>query len=280
MAQFGKLKMISESQLIIENGIRNYKRKNRGIMSPEFFQLAKTMDQNLAINFFIHPSSKSLFNTLFPSTPLFPKTGNQWLALDLEVENDFFTLDGIAFINYSIPDALTLIKSLKPGQASLHNFIPKNFTSYLSLLVGNLSQLEDNFKNYSRKVNIPLNKIDFSPLNSVREIGWLNYGIENFVKQNLIKIQKLSSNLKKPSQIIDIFKNRLIFMDKELRGVLKNKYEISSKDLNNLSNNLKISSDLINFNKSNFQTLTKKMQLSINREFIGNKEKYHKSRWR
>ena len=82
MAQFGKLKMISESQLIIENGIRNYKRKNRGIMSPEFFQLAKTMDQNLAINFFIHPSSKSLFKTLFPSTPLFPKTGNQWLALD------------------------------------------------------------------------------------------------------------------------------------------------------------------------------------------------------
>ena len=80
MAQFGKLKMISESQLIIENGIRNYKRKNRGIMSTEFFQLAKTMDQNLAINFFIHPSSKSLFNSYFPSTPLFPKLEiNGWL---------------------------------------------------------------------------------------------------------------------------------------------------------------------------------------------------------
>ena len=73
MAQLGKLKMISQSQLIIENGIRNYNRKNRGILSPEFFQLAKTMDQNLAINFDIHPSSKSLFNSLFPSTPLFPK---------------------------------------------------------------------------------------------------------------------------------------------------------------------------------------------------------------
>ena len=181
MAQFGKLKMISQSQLIIENGIRNYNRKNRGILSPEFFQLAKTMDQNLAINFYIHPSSKSLFNSLFPSTPLFPKTGNQWLALDLEVENDFFSLDGIAFINDSIPDALTLIKSIEPGEASLHNLIPKDFISYLSLFVGDVGQLEDNFKNYSRKVNIPLNKIDFSPLNSVREIGWLNYGIEKSV---------------------------------------------------------------------------------------------------
>ena len=181
MAQFGKLKMISESQLIIENGIRNYKRRNRGITSPEFFQLARTMDQNLAINFFIHPSSKSLFNSLFPSTPLFPKTGNQWLALDLEVENDFFSLDGVAFINDSIPDALTLIKSIKPGETSLHNFIPKNFTSYLSLLVGNVRQLEDNFKNYSSKVNIPLSKIDFSSLNSVSEIGWVSYGVEKSV---------------------------------------------------------------------------------------------------
>ena len=181
MAQIGKLKMISESQLIIENSIRNYKRKNRGIMSSEFFQLAETMDQNMAINFFIHPSSKSLFNSLFPSTPLFPKTGNQWLALDLEVENDFFTLDGIAFINDSIPDALTLIKSLKPGETKLHNLIPKNFTSYLSLLIGNVGQLEDNFKNYSSKINIPLSKIDFSPLNSVSEIGWVSFGMEKSV---------------------------------------------------------------------------------------------------
>ena len=191
MAQFGKLKMISESQLIIENGIRNYQRKNRGIMSPEFFQLAETMDQNLAINFFIHPSSKSLLNSFFPPTPLFPKTGNQWLALDLEVENDFFTLDGIAFFNDSIPDALTLIKSLKPGRTSLHNFIPKNFTSYLSLLVGNVRQLEDNFKNFSRKANIPLSKIDFSPLSSVSEIGWVTFGMEKSIIFHLNSLEDI-----------------------------------------------------------------------------------------
>ena len=191
MAQLGKLKMISESQLIIENGIRNYQRKNRGIIGPEFFQLAETMDPNLAINFFIHPLSKSLFNSLFPSTPLFPKTGSQWLALDLEVDNDFFTLDGIAFINDSIPDALSLIKSLKPGESSLHNFIPMNFTSYLSFLVGDVRQLENNFKNYSRKANIPLNKIDFSPLNSVSEIGWISFGMEKSIIFHLNSLEDI-----------------------------------------------------------------------------------------
>ena len=54
--------MIAESKLLIENGIRNYVKKNRGITNSEFFQLAETINQNLAINFFIHPSSKSLFN--------------------------------------------------------------------------------------------------------------------------------------------------------------------------------------------------------------------------
>ena len=191
IGQFGNLKMIAESQLIVENGIRNYERKSRGITSPEFFQLVETMDQDMAINFFIHPSSKSLFNSVFPYTPLFPKTGEQWLALDLEVENDFFSIDGVAFINDSIPNALTLIKSLNPREPILHNFVPKNFTTYLGLMVDNVRQLEDNFKDYSRKANIPLSKIDFSPLNSISEIGWLNVGMQQSIIFHLNSLEDI-----------------------------------------------------------------------------------------
>ena len=95
--------------------------------------------------------SKSLFNSFFTEVPLFPKTGKQWLALDLEVESNFFSIDGVAFINDSIPDALNLIKSLNPTKTELHNLVPMNFTSYLSLSVDDAKQLEDNFKNYSKE---------------------------------------------------------------------------------------------------------------------------------
>lgn len=191
IAQFGNLKMIAESQLIVENGIRNYERKNRGITSPDFFKLVEAMDQKMAINFFIHPSSKSLFNSVFPYTPLFPKTGKQWLSLDLEVENDFFSIDGVAFINDSIPNALTLIKSLNPRETVLHDFVPKNFTTYLSLIVDNVRQFEGNFKDYSRKANIPLSKIDFSPLNSISEIGWVNVGMQQSVIFHLNSLEDI-----------------------------------------------------------------------------------------
>lgn len=191
IAQFGNLKMIAESKLLIENGIRNYVKKNRGITSPEFFQLAETINQNLAINFFIHPSSKSLFNSFFTEVPLFPKTGKQWLALDLEVESNFFSIDGVAFINDSIPDALNLIKSLNPTKTELHNLVPMNFTSYLSLSLDNAKQLENNFKNYSRTANIPLNKIDFSYLKSVTEIGWINAAMQNSVIFHLNSLEEV-----------------------------------------------------------------------------------------
>ena len=95
-SKLGNLKMIAESQLMVENGIRNFQRKNRGITSPAFFQLAESADRDLSVNFFLHPSSKSIFQSIFPGTPLFPKTGKQWLELDMEVEGEYFSLNGVA----------------------------------------------------------------------------------------------------------------------------------------------------------------------------------------
>ena len=56
--------------------------------------------------------------------------------------------------------------------------------------------------------------------------------------------------------------------------LLKNDVEIAFKDFYVLSNNLKISSDLIKFNKSKLKNLKQNLHLSINREIINNKEKY------
>ena len=102
----------------------------------------------------------------------------------------------------------------------------------------------------------------------------LNYGIENLLKQNSTNIYKLASFIKHPEQIIKSFKDRLIFINTGLGRILKNNIAITSKDFYALSNNLKISSNLIKFNKSNLKNLSNKFHSSIIRELKNNKEKY------
>ena len=102
----------------------------------------------------------------------------------------------------------------------------------------------------------------------------LNYGIENLLKLNSTNIYKLTSNVKTPEQIIESFKDRLIFINTGLRRILKNNIEIASKDFYALSNNLKISNNLIKFNKSNLKNLSDKLQSSIKRELKNIKQKY------
>ena len=102
----------------------------------------------------------------------------------------------------------------------------------------------------------------------------LNYSMENLVKQNSINIKKLSSYIKNPSQIIDSFKDRLIFINTGLGRILKNNVELVFKDFYILSNNLKISSDLIKLNKSHLKSLSHNLHSLIKRELINIKAKY------
>ncbi len=172
-ALLGQLRMWSQSQLVIENGIRNFEKGQRGIVSPAFYQLAETMDEDLAVNFIIHPSSKPLTLSLFRKTPFFPKTGRDWIELGMEVSKNTINLNGVAFMNDSIPDGLNLVKKIKPQKLSLSRIVPKNFTSYLGFPIDNWEQLEDNFMRFSRRVNLPLNKTNLSPPNKLNEVAWI-----------------------------------------------------------------------------------------------------------
>ena len=179
--RLGGLKMLSQSQLIIENGIRNYQKQQRGISSPAFYQLAESMDQDMAVNFLIHPTSVSLTNEFFPNTPLFPDTGRDWIELGMEVSENAINLNGVAFLNDSIPDALILVKNIKPQNLSLSQIVPENFTTYLGFPIDNMQQLEDNFKRYSRRVNLPLNGANLSALKSLNEVAWISTASEKSV---------------------------------------------------------------------------------------------------
>ena len=168
-----RLKMWSQSQLVIENGIRNFEKQQRGIVNPDFYKLAESMDEDLAVNFLIHPSSTPLIQSFFPKTPLFPKTGRGWIELGMEVSENTISLNGVVFLNDSIPDGLILIKNIKPQKLSLPKIVPENFSSYLGFPIDNMQQLENNFKRFSRRVNLPINETNFSTLNNLNEVAWI-----------------------------------------------------------------------------------------------------------
>ncbi len=177
----GHLKMLSQSQLVIENGIRNFQKQQRGISSPAFYQQAESMDEDLAVNFLIHPSAIPLTRDFFPNTPLFPDTGRDWIELGMEVSENAINLNGVAFLNDSIPDGLILVKNIKPQKLTLPQIVPENFTSYLGFPIDNMQQLEDNFKRYSRRINLPLKGSDLPALSSLDEMAWICVGSEKSI---------------------------------------------------------------------------------------------------
>ena len=168
-----QLKMWSQSQLVIENSIRNFEQQKRGIVNPDFYKLAESMDEDFAVNFLIHPSSSPIIQSFFPKTPLFPDTGRGWIELGMEVSENAISLNGVGFLNDSIPDGLILIKNIKPQKLSLPQIVPENFSSYLGFPIDNMQQLEDNFKRFSKRVNLPINKTNFSTLNNLNEVAWI-----------------------------------------------------------------------------------------------------------
>ena len=168
------LQIISTSQLVLENSIRNIQNKRPGIQNQSFFDLAEISDDNAPMSVLLHRDFNTVLHSFFPETPLFPSLGNHWFSFDFNTKKDPFTLDGVSFINDSLPDELSLLKGLNPQRLVSSAFVPQNFDGFLALAVDDYKTLEDNFKQFSRFKNIPLPEINFDPLSAIDEIAWLN----------------------------------------------------------------------------------------------------------
>ena len=167
------IQIVTTSQLVLENSIRNLQNKRPGIQNHYFFDLAQISDDNAPMSVLLHQDFKEVLQKLFPKTPLFPSLGSSWFSFDFNTKKDPFTLDGVSFINDSIPDELSLVKGLNPKRITSTAFIPQNFDAFLALAVNDYKTLEDNFKQYSRYKNIALPEINFDLLSAIDEIAWL-----------------------------------------------------------------------------------------------------------
>lgn len=103
----------------------------------------------------------------------------------------------------------------------------------------------------------------------------LLFNLENILNQNSNNFQKVISYIKTPKQIVDSFKDRLIFLNDNLRIVLNNKTKIAHKDLNALVNLLKYPADLIKFKKSLINTYSENLEKIIKRKLINSFEKFN-----
>ena len=173
IAKIEGVRIISTSKLVIENSIRNIQNNQPGIQNHYYFDLAKISDDNAPMNLLIHQDFKDVLSRFFPETPLFPFLGSGWFSFDFNTKKDPFTLDGVSFINDSIPDVLSLLKGTGSKSLLSPEYVPQNFDGFLALAIEDYKALEDNFKQFSRYKNIALTEINFDLLNTVDEISWL-----------------------------------------------------------------------------------------------------------
>ena len=194
-AKIQNINISSSSKLVLENSIRNIKNKKRGIQDNSFYKLAGLSDDNAPLSIYLHSDSVGLLKDLFPETDLFPYMGSSWFYFDFNKKKNPFTLDGVSFINDSIPDELSLLKGLKSKMLVSSECIPGNFDSYFALSISDYMTLEDNFKKYSRHKNTPLNKINFDLLSTVDEIAWLKYNSNQAIYLHLNNKENIPTGL-------------------------------------------------------------------------------------
>ena len=164
----------SSSKLILENSIRNIQNSRVGIQEGMLYDLAKISDENAAFNLFIRHGFDQRLETVFPNTSLFPFLGSSWYSFDFKTKKEPFTFDGVSFINDSIPDKISLLKGQNAQRLLSPQVVPQNFDTYFGLSIGDYKALENQFKKYSRHLNIPLSTINFDLLSAVDEIGWIH----------------------------------------------------------------------------------------------------------
>ncbi|MFQ3340858.1 MAG: hypothetical protein ACI9TK_000513 [Flavobacteriaceae bacterium] len=206
------VRIISTSKLVLENSIRNIQNNLTGIQNHYYFDLAKISDVNAPMNILIHQDVKELLRRFFPETPLFPFLGSSWFLFDFNTKKNPFTLDGVSFLNDSIPDELNLLNGTGKRPLLSTKYVPQNFDSYLALAIDDYKALEENFKKFSRYKNIALSGINFDPLSNVDEIGLLQLNTKKALFFHLNNSENINPLLFSKDKIATLFRGAQIYI--------------------------------------------------------------------
>ena len=161
----------SDTQIVLENCIRNYQHRVKRIQNENFYRLVKAADVNSPLSIYILPREQQIMEKLTSTLPLFPKIGESWNSYDLSFDTQPFSLDGLIKVVDSLSDPLGVLSQTNARKILLDQVVPQEMISFFSLPLDQVQQLEDQFKKWVRFKNIAISSIDFSSLNGVDEIG-------------------------------------------------------------------------------------------------------------
>ena len=161
----------SDSKIILENCIRNYQQKAKGIAETAFYTIAKTADKDAPLSFHFKGNSTNSFKELLGTMPLFPKIGDSWASIDVQFSPKTIEADGLLQVVDSVGDPVGLLHSSSPKKTVITQAIPSTAASAFVLTIDNVQLLEDKFKKWVLYHNLATLSTDLSALNGVDELG-------------------------------------------------------------------------------------------------------------
>ena len=171
--------IVGNSRIIIENCIRNYQQKKKGINDNNFNEIVSSADQDRELNLFLKGDPILGDNNIFRNLPLFPKIMESWSNLDVDIENEIIEIDGVIKIRDSLGEVSGLFKNIKPIEFLVSKSIPNSYDSFLIFNVEDLNIFEINFKKLVEYNNYPVKDLDLSFLEYVNQIAIVKNNNEN-----------------------------------------------------------------------------------------------------
>ncbi|MEL0301447.1 MAG: hypothetical protein VW976_06145, partial [Flavobacteriaceae bacterium] len=103
--------------------------------------------------------------------PLFPKIGQNWASLDINLTANALEIDGLLKVIDSVGDPVGLLHSSEPKKTFITQAIPVQMTAALLMTMENIQLLEDKFKKWVRFLNLATLTTDLTALEGVDELG-------------------------------------------------------------------------------------------------------------
>ena len=148
--------LISSSQLLIENTIRN---KSQQIAPESLNELFKVTEDN-SVYFKLDTGSFLLKNNFYPS---FTNSFGKWGALRIDLANKKMAFHGFNSRNDSLPYFLNLFKASKPIVLKSPNYIPEVASSIKMYAIEDLEQFnstQNKIKNRELVLDTIFNKVE------------------------------------------------------------------------------------------------------------------------
>ena len=196
----------SSSDIIIENIIRNYNSKKRGINDPNFYDIILSANKTEPINIFIDSKLDGFSKEFFRSIEFYPLVKSSWKNFDLSRSNEDIRLTGITRINDSIKSKLSILKNLNPKSLETDKVIPNNFESFFSFTITDSNSFIKNYQNYLDANNLENQHIE--DIKNINEITFLKDQeksvILNLFDPELINELSFSDSINYSNKIFDL----------------------------------------------------------------------------